>query len=276
RRVSRDGFETWVEPKQLRSTSNKPNWMKKRADRPGRRWDHLRTNEPPIIGTGYRPPHVDQRARYRDYIASTALPRSRDDQSVIISNERLDEMLHLGDGKSTRQLPELESQNPPETHPVASRLRKFVLHHFLTPLLFRLVVMATSIGALGMAIQIYEDEFHSPSKSQQEVSQAIVAISVDAIAIPYIAYMMYDEVRGAPIGLRSPFAKMTLILLDTFFITFKAIGTALAFEALIYRTYEDAALKRSLARSMASLMLVGLVSWIANFIISLFRLVERL
>jgi hypothetical protein len=59
-----------------------------------------------------------------------------------------------------------------------------------------------------------------------------MAIVVDVVAIPYILYITWDEYTGKPLGLRSPKAKIRLVLLDLFFIIFESANLALAFAAL--------------------------------------------
>src|SRR5436309_1217513 len=71
RRVSKDGYVDWVDEKYDR-ISKLPVFLRKRADRPGRRWDHLRTSEPVIMGLGYRPPDEDPYDRWRGFIHSSS------------------------------------------------------------------------------------------------------------------------------------------------------------------------------------------------------------
>lgn len=180
-----------------------------------------------------------------------------------------------------------------------SRFWDFMLRHPITPLIFRLLVFVTSIAALAVSVNIYKKEklvkdqdgtsatvqFQN-EQNRAEYNQAIVAIVVDAIALPYIIYMLWDEYTGKPLGLRPPVQKISLTLLDLFFIIFKSASTALAFEALISRVSSgalsqttadaDGVLAHNLAGTLAALMLIGLVAWVVNFTISVFRLVERL
>lgn len=154
------------------------------------------------------------------------------------------------------------------------RVWNFILRHPFSPLLFRMIVMITSLLALGIAGRIYhvEDAEH---KDTAERTQSIVAVVVDCVAVPYIGYMIWDEYTGKPIGLRSGVSKISLILLDLFFIIFKSASTALAFESLVYHNVTESSVRR-LAKALATFMLIGLMSWTINFTVNIFRTVERL
>lgn len=134
--------------------------------------------------------------------------------------------------------------------------------------------MVTSIVALGVAGPIYQLE-NAKDRDSAERTQSVVAIAVDSLAIPYIAYMIWDEYTGKPLGLRTAVSKISLILLDLFFIIFKSASTALAFESLIYHNV-GASMVRELARVLAAFMLIGLIAWTMNFLVNVFRTVERL
>jgi hypothetical protein len=162
-------------------------------------------------------------------------------------------------------------------------LWNLVMRHSLSPLLFRLLVLVTSVVALGVDARIYhletrqggEGSSSSSSSTTAGRAQSLVALAVDCIAIPYIGYMIRDEYTGKPLGLRSAVSKMSLILLDLFFIIFKSAGTALAFESLLRHNLADPAV-RELAKALASFMLIGLLAWTMTFTVNIFRTVWRL
>lgn len=170
------------------------------------------------------------------------------------------------------------------------RVWTLILRHPLVPLFFRLVVLVTSVVALAIAARLFELESGRPNgssdgdgsdanqlgSSSAEKTQAIVAIAVDTVAIPYIGYMTWDEYTGKPLGLRSPTQKISLTLMDLFFIIFKAASTTLAFESLVYHQTTGGGLTLQLSRALASFMFVGLLSWTMNFTVNVFRLVEKL
>jgi hypothetical protein len=283
RRISKDGYEEWVDEKTLRS-HKLPQILRRRADKPGRRWDHLRTADPVIMGTGYRPPNSDPYGQWRDMFQSSRYGHAPNEESEIVT----DEFLHqLQPGLDTETQAPYHPRDPKSRtsrkQKFVSRFWHFMLRHPITPLIFRLVVLATSIAALIVSVNIFEGESSTATdpnaRNMQERDQAIVAIVIDTVAIPYIIGMTWDEYTGKPLGLRSAVQKISLTLLDLFFIIFKSASTALAFEALIFRNRtgdSTTALSVSLARILAAFMLIGLIAWVVNFTISVFRLVERL
>lgn len=144
----------------------------------------------------------------------------------------------------------------------------------LSPLLFRLVVIVMSVIALGIAARMFRLEDKVLGESAER-TQSIFALAVDCVAIPFNGYMIWDEYTGKPLGLRSARSKMSLILLDLFFIIFKSAGTALAFEHVVYHTLGDH-IVRGLSKALASIMLLGLLAWTANLTVNIFRVIERL
>lgn len=110
-----------------------------------------------------------------------------------------------------------------------------------------------------------------------------MAIIIDAIAIPYILGVTWDEYTGKPLGLRSAGAKLRIVLLDLFFIVFESANLALAFQSLSQsdqgcgRSDGDLRVPRLCERAggLSAVLLVALVAWLATFSVSLLRLVER-
>ncbi|KAI1324151.1 hypothetical protein F5Y16DRAFT_381696 [Xylariaceae sp. FL0255] len=288
RRVSKDGYVEWVDEK-YGQVSKLPVFMRKRADRPGRRWDHLRTSEPVIMGLGYRAPNEDPYARWRDFVHSSSYGHNPAEQYEVLDPDVLDQQMP-GLNLPVREPFHHQNSRTRRSRKRAwfMRLSSFVLRHPIAPLIFRLVVLITTISALALATTIFKRE-RNPTMlyhNAEETSQAIVTIIIDTVAIPYILYMTWDEYTGKPLGLRMPAQKVSLTLLDLVFIVLKSASTALAFEALIYHTGNGQASNATaarqelasldLARGLAGLTLVGLIAWILNFTISVFRLAERL
>jgi hypothetical protein len=111
----------------------------------------------------------------------------------------------------------------------------------------------------------------------------MMAIIVDAIAIPYILIITYDEYFSKPLGLRSPAAKLRLVLLDLAFIIFESANLALAFESMAgvdgSCEMQTDGLRKTVcnrSKSLASVLLVALMAWLFTFTISMFRMVERI
>ncbi|KXJ95695.1 hypothetical protein Micbo1qcDRAFT_157722 [Microdochium bolleyi] len=289
RRVSKDGYVDWVDEK-YDHVSKLPVFMRKRADKPGRRWDHLRTADPVIMGLGYRDPHEDPYARWRDFVHSSSYGRDQAEVSQIVPYEELQAQMPGLDQPVKAPYHHLDPKAAKQSRKktMIAKFRDFALRHPMAPLTFRLIVLVTTISALVVAVQIFK-RWHDPNittRNAAETSQAVVAIIIDATAIPYILYMVYDEYTGKPLGLRRAAQKVGLAMLDVLFIVFKAASSALAFEALIYHSADvndmgepvgDAETANiRLARALAALVTVGLISWILNFTISVFRIAEQL
>ncbi|KAL7629049.1 hypothetical protein AAE478_000567 [Parahypoxylon ruwenzoriense] len=289
RRVSKDGYVDWVDEKHD-NVSKLPVFLRKRADKPGRRWDHLRTAEPVIMGLGYRAPNEDPYERWRNFVRSSSYGRNLDDEYEVVPYDVLEQQMPGLDKPVRSPLhpldPKTKKQSRKDT--LFMRFGNFVLRHPIAPLIFRLVVLITTIAALALASNIFQREKNPtiPMDNAPETSQAIVAIVIDVVAIPYILYMIWDEYTGKPLGLRPPAQKVSLTLLDLIFIVLKSASTALAFEALVYHSgdglstdSDSAAMERvslHLARGLAALTLVGLIAWTLNFTINVFRLAEKL
>ena len=245
-----------------------------RPVRGGRRWDHLRSDEPVIVpsyvvsAAGPSPP--DPELSWANFIQSSAWGRPRGEDSEIVSYDEMRKLFGTLEGGEPRMSFQTASSR-------VSRRRctpgSFV-YNALAPLFFRLGVVITSILALAIAARIYQLENES-RRDTAERTQSIVAITVDCVAIPYIGYMIYDELTGKPIGLRSGTSKISLILLDLFFIMFKSASTALAFESLVYSNVREAVILR-LAAALGVFELVGLISWAITFSINVYRTVWRM
>jgi hypothetical protein len=145
-------------------------------------------------------------------------------------------------------------------------------------LVFRFFILFNSVIALGLGAGIYQQ----PYKDQcDRGGSTYLAIVVDAVAIPYTAYIAYDEFFSKPIGLRKPSSKLRLLLLDLFFIVFEGSNVALAFEALTDNSY--ACSEKSLCarkktcdmqKGMVAVLMVALVAWLLTFVMSLSRLMN--
>lgn len=151
--------------------------------------------------------------------------------------------------------------------------------HPLVPLAFRVTVLTTSIVALALSTSIYQITHNSVFP---QTASTIMAIVVDTIAIPYIGYITWDEYTGKPLGLRSPKAKIRLVLLDLFFIIFESANLAIAFGSLSDDTGSCRAGMNGIdmdlcrrVKALVSFLLIALIAWSLTFAVSVFRLVER-
>jgi hypothetical protein len=164
------------------------------------------------------------------------------------------------------------------------RLQRQLLRSPIVPLILRLTVWIFSLCALALGGSLH---YLSDKLQRNQGPSPDMAIIVDAVALVYLVYITYDEYASKPLGLRSPKAKVRLILLDIFFIVFDAANLSLAFESLsdvqgscTNAVINDAPFLRSdelcvRQKALASVLLVALIAWLLTFVVSVFRLVER-
>ncbi|KAL2158642.1 hypothetical protein VTH06DRAFT_4124 [Thermothelomyces fergusii] len=280
RRVSRDGF-VYENPTVLglqgaRTSRARLRKVFRRGDgtERGRKWDHLRTAEPVIVPRYCR---ATADSPWRGYVQSSRYGRLPNEEAEIVDPETLDKMqpefsspvkIHHAAAAAT-------GGTPTRTRVLYKRLWRIILRHPLVPLAFRLTVLLTSIVALAISIRIFEVERRTEHDASSELTQAIVAIVVDSVAVPYIGYMTWDEYTGKPLGLRAANQKIGLVLMDLFFIIFKSASTALAFEALVYHNAGDRE-TREYSQALAAFQMIGLIAWSFTLSVSVFRLVQKL
>jgi hypothetical protein len=143
------------------------------------------------------------------------------------------------------------------------------------PLLFRLIVLTTSVVALSLSGSVHylSDKYRYPQNPS-----TTMAVVVDVVAVPYILYITWDEYTGKPLGLRSPKAKIRLVLLDLFFIIFESANLALAFGAL---TDQDGSCTLgnnsrnpdicARVKALCAILMIALIAWSLTFAVSIFR-----
>lgn len=173
-------------------------------------------------------------------------------------------------------------QRPPKRRKTwRTRCHQELLYNPVVPLIIRMIVFGFSVVALalGASIRHYAEKYEHVPKGPS----ALMAIIVDAVALVYLIYVSYDEFRGKPLGLRSPFSKMRLILLDLFFIIFDSANLSLAFSALsdIRESCEAGNINDQFnpisnpicerQKALASVLLIALIAWVMNFSLSIFR-----
>lgn len=160
------------------------------------------------------------------------------------------------------------------------------------PLTARLIVTTFSCLALGLAANIWLRVSHVSGCNRG--SSTYMAIVVDTVAIAYTLWITYDEYTAPPIGLRSPVAKMRIILLDLFFIIFDSANLSIAFQYLTDPNWacqnmdlqgqqgadmdqcprDDKICDRQ--KALVATLLIALVAWYMTFTISMFRLVDKM
>ncbi|KAL8411869.1 hypothetical protein RB596_001200 [Gaeumannomyces avenae] len=254
------------------------------------RWDHLRSADPVIVPN--RAPESQQ--SWRDFITASHYGgnhRGPHERSEVVDDaffDRLQPGLNdpvrlpsaggsgvgaAGVGTSKRASAKARAR---AATPFLERLLLIPVRHPLGPLFSRLIVLSTSIVALALSATIVQEARRGAGAADggiEERGQAIFAIAVDSVAIPYIGYITWDDHMGKPLGLRLAKERVKLILMDLFFIMFKAASTGLAFETLIYSRVHATF---GLLRALAAFELIGLVSWATTLIANVFRVVERL
>lgn len=150
--------------------------------------------------------------------------------------------------------------------------------HPLVPLLFRVIVLTTSVVALAISTSVH---YLSIKYRYDQTPSSTMAIVVDVVAIPYILYITWDEYTGKPLGLRAPGAKIRLVLLDLFFIIFESANLALAFGAL---TDDNGSCESGIngynyiicnrVKALCGILMIALYGWSLTFAISIFRYVR--
>lgn len=232
---------------------------------------------------------ADRESRWKRFVQTAAYPRIEIGAREKVSFEWLNN--NLGDYSQPWGASHDGSDTElgratwsPRRRNWVERFQRHLLRSPMVPLILRLTVWIFSLCALalGGSIRVLANHFH-----RDQGPSADMAIIVDAVALVYLVYITYDEYASKPLGLRSPKAKMRLILLDIFFIVFDAANLSLAFVSLdevqgtctnavindVQDDRNDALCVRQ--KALASVLLVALIAWLLTFCISIFRLVER-
>jgi len=182
---------------------------------------------------------------------------------------------------------------------VSSKTRKIwykrahvtLLNNPMIPLTFRALIWVLSLRALALACSVFQ---LSNKYDFEQKPSTIMAIIVDVVALIYLIYITYDEYSGKPLGLRSPKAKMRLIMLDLLFIIFDSANLSLAFDTLFDVRWSCRSVASSAdfkddrgdssrtvdpicdrQRALAAFLFLALCAWVSTFTVSVFRLVER-
>ena len=244
----------------------------KNAER-GRKWDHLRTAEPVIVPRYSR---ATPGSPWRDFLQSSRYGRLPNEEfTEVVDPEVLDKLQpNFNNPVDVPRADDASRSRVTRTVVLYKRAWNLILRHPLVPLAFRLIVLLTSIMALALSARIFQIE-SLERETSSEITQSIVAIVVDTVAIPYIGYMTWDEYTGKPLGLRPAAQKVSLVLMDLFFIIFKSSSTTLAFEALVYHNAGDVPV-RQYSQALAAFQTVSLISWSLTFAVNVFRLVQKL
>ncbi|KAK0627817.1 hypothetical protein B0T14DRAFT_422298 [Immersiella caudata] len=275
RRVSRDGFVydnlPVAEAGRAAKGSLRIMLMGKKGKQ-GRKWDYLRSAEPVIVPRYSR---AAPGSPWNGFLQSSRYGHIPNEESEIVDPGVLDKLQpNFNNPVDVPRDTDATRGRVARTVVLYKRVWNVILRHPLVPLAFRLIVLLTSIMALALSARIFEIEDRQRDSSSER-TQSIVAIVVDTVAVPYIGYMTWDEYTGKPLGLRPATAKISLVLMDLFFIIFKSCSTTLAFEALVYHNASDPAVQQY-SRALAASQTVSLISWSMTFTVNVFRLVQKL
>jgi hypothetical protein len=273
--VSRDGYVDPGDPALVEAKHSRlrlQNMLRKGGAERGRRWDHLRCAEPVIVSKFLT---SEPGSPWYDFVRSSAYGHLPDEEAQVVDVDVLDKLQPgFNNPVDIPRASDLKRTRSTRRAALYKRFWDVILKHPLVPLAFRLTVLVTSVIALALGIKILEAGKGKQTRGA-DWTQAVVAIVVDCVAIPYIGYMTWDEYTGKPLGLRSATSKISLVLMDLVFIIFKSASTTLAFEALVYH---NSPVKRveNYSRALAAFQTTGLISWTMTFTVNVFRLVRRL
>lgn len=175
-----------------------------------------------------------------------------------------------------------------------TRFNQLIMDNQYFVLALRICSGILSIIALGLAVRIFVDSRDIIHRSSSDVGQqpsAIMAICVNSIAVVYIIYIAHDEFSGKPLGLRNPYGKLRLILLDLLFVIFCSANLALAFNTLFDKSWVCTAEGRSDSTSdgllningicekqkaLSAFLFMMLVMWVITFSISIVRVIQKM
>ncbi|KAG0154983.1 hypothetical protein PDIDSM_556 [Penicillium digitatum] len=228
---------------------------------------------------------VNRESRWVTFSRTIQYPREPGREEQQVTSEWLNE--NHGDYSQPWRGKLLEGDSP--EYPLHSggrrdvwinRFKKTLLRSPIVPLILRMTVWCFSLSALalGGSIQHMSDEGHHP-----QGPSALMANIVDAVALVYLLYITFDEYTSKPLGLRSPSAKVRLLLLDIFFIVFDSANLSLAFASLseVTGSCTEAEVNQTIdprndgictrQKALASVLLVALLAWLMTFSISVLR-----
>lgn len=238
----------------------------------GRKYDHLRSPEAII---SVKASH-ETASQWREYIQSSKWAPSAGERSEKIDLQQLEDLMpgFNDTSRSLVQLTDYAFKKRSRRGALYEHIWRLLLNHPLVPALLRFSVLVLSLASLGLSANLWR-LYGSDATSEGTLRvQWLVAIVVDCVVSPYVVYMTWDEYSAPQLGLRSPMSKAALTLLDLVFIIFKAASTTLAFDSLSLQGAPVGEMSKM--KALASFLSLGLLGWIMNFTVNVFRLVQRL
>lgn len=237
----------------------------------GRKYDHLRSSEA-VISVRASP---ETASPWRDFIQSSKWAPAAGERSEKIDPEQLEDLMP-GFNDTSFSLVQADTAFKMRSRRGAlyEHIWRLLLNHPLVPALLRFSVLVLSLASLGLSANLWKLYGSASTSAGTLRSQWLVAIVVDCVVSPYVVYMTWDEYSAPQLGLRSPMSKAALTLLDLVFIIFKSASTTLAFDSLSLRGAPVGEMAKM--KALASFLALGLIGWIMNFTVNVFRLVQRL
>lgn len=247
----------------------------RRREQQGRKWDHLRTKEPVII-----PSHLmrdDDQSPWKNFVQASRYGQLPGERQETVGPEKLEELMPGFNDTSSLRFSDRPNERRSRRAAFHEKVWRLLLNHGLVPAILRFAVLCLSIASLALSANLWKMYANSVTFGGGVTTlraQWLVAIVVDCVVTPYVFYMTWDEYSGPQLGLRSPMHKVSLTLMDLFFIIFKSASATLAFDSLYLSDIPNEELAKM--KALASFLLLGLIGWIMNFTVNVFRLVQRL
>jgi len=262
---------------------------------PGRKWDHIRSAEPPLLD---QPIDTNQQ-RWLPYMLSGPQPRGVPG-ARLVSDAWMDENMPHLTSTWTAAEPEKPSDKPKglwlftaeRRSKTFAHITRIILKNPFVPLVFRLIVLAFTVAALGLGARVFHEANAVNRNGEGPCSKrasTYMAIILDSVAVPYIGYITWDEYLSKPLGLRSATAKVSLLLVDLLFIVFYSSNLTLSLDALddprwACFDHNESLLSNCPAsprvcrsqQGLSGVLVVALMAWLFTFVISVLRVVERL
>ncbi|KIY45475.1 hypothetical protein FISHEDRAFT_67031 [Fistulina hepatica ATCC 64428] len=181
------------------------------------------------------------------------------------------------------------------------RWRRFLLTNVYVPLLFRFINLAFTTGALGLAVRIRAIEQRNNVMGIIGPSPTIIIIFAP-LTLVHVVVAVYFEYFGRPLGLWRTSAKLAYTLLEVVFICLWSSSLSLCFDNWFTTTIPCTSVSSTRWYSelpppnntipsfegsdgdricddqlaLALLVFVGVLMYIINLVISLFRIFEKM
>ena len=266
-----------------------PDEQRKKVAR-GRRYDQYRTAEPAMLDQ----PLADSSQRWLPFMLSGPQYQARDTEGArLMPDNWMEENVAWwsptqDDVESVHEKRRTWLLDPDRRRGSVSHAKGRLLKNPFVPLVFRLIVTVFTAAALGLGARVYhQTRVTNLAVGCVQRASTYMDIAVNSIAIPYIAYVTWDEYTSRPLGLRSASAKIALLLLDLYFIIFYGSNLSLAFDALTderwacYDSKKTQTCPKTPAicqsqSALSAVLVVALIAWVITFTVSVLRVVKKL